>query len=161
MPEPTASATSANCEPRLIRDVVRFVLVAGLAVWIGGLTFYAAIVVPAGIETFGSIPQGFATQRATASLNVIGACVLAMLLANAIRMRCRSLWLTWVALILVQFLLFLQHGRLSAGLDPTTQSINAADFYDQHRWYLLLTSAQWLLGWTHLWLLLRSSTKPT
>jgi hypothetical protein len=158
MPEPTTSATSANREPRLVHDLVRFSLVSGLAVWIGGLTFYAAFVVPVGIKMFGSVPQGFATQRATASLNLIGVCVLAMLLAHAIRTRCRSFWLTWSALALVQALLFLQHGRLTAGLDPTTQSINAADFYDQHRLYLLLTAAQWLLGWTQLWLVLRNSS---
>ena len=52
-----------------------------LAVWWGGFTFYALVVVPTGHQVLRSkVRQGFITQQVTNQLNVLGAVTLALLL---------------------------------------------------------------------------------
>ncbi|HND55144.1 MAG TPA: hypothetical protein PLV92_22170, partial [Pirellulaceae bacterium] len=67
-----------------VERVCRAALLPLWAVWWGGLTFYAAFVVPAGTELFGSVEQGFLTQQATLRLNQLSWCVIALLLVLAI-----------------------------------------------------------------------------
>lgn len=141
---------------RMVRDAWRFVLLAGTSLWLGGLTFYALFVVPIGTSLSGSVQQGFLTQRVTAELNMISSVVLILLLINAVTAHRRSLWLTWIGLTLAQLLLIVQHGRLSAALDPVTQTIIYEGFYDQHRLYLWVTAGQWVLGWSHVWCTVRN-----
>ena len=152
----TEPLSNSSRRQRMIRDAWRVALLAGLSLWLGGLTFYALIVVPTGTSLWGSVQQGFLTQRVTAELNMISSVVLILLLINAVIARRRSLWLTWIGLTLAQLLLIVQHGRLSAALDPVTQMIIGEGFYDQHRVYLLVTAGQWVLGWSHFWCVIRN-----
>ena len=54
------------------------VAIAALAVWLGGLVFYATLVIPAGAEVLGGHTAfGFVTREVTNRLNLLGSAVLA------------------------------------------------------------------------------------
>ena len=55
-----------------------------MAIWWGGLTFYAVFVVPTGVEVLGGeTEQGFVTQRVSNSINLLATLTLAVLVWNA------------------------------------------------------------------------------
>jgi hypothetical protein len=132
----------------------RFLVLVGLMFWLGGFTFYAAIVVPVGQEVLGShLQQGMITQRVTNYLNLAGAIALLPLGWDAARARDTSAprrllrrlsWATMAALLVA--LLWL-HPRLDALLDVDAfRLIDARSFRMQHRWYLWLSTLQWACG---------------
>lgn len=133
-----------------------FIVISLWALWIGGLTFYALIVVPIGGELLGETQQGFITQQVTQWLNAIG---IAALLALAWAAAARPGGGQWTSLTLLAALhagLMLVHHQLGPLLDA--QAIEVLDpdrFYQVHRVYLVLTTFQWLLGWRHLWLVIK------
>ena len=132
----------------------QFAVTAILAVWWGGLTFYAAIVVPLGIEQFGGAEQGSLTQRVTVRLNIAGTIVGIGLLADALfrRPRNRRAVTASGALLGLQVWLWILHSRLSRWLDAASSSPHSDIlFYQEHRIYLWVTSAQWLIGLACLW----------
>ena len=134
-----------------------FIVISIWALWLGGLTFYALIVVPIGGELLGETQQGFITQQVTQWLNGIGT---AALLALAWRARARPVrgqWLNLALLAGLQAALVFVHLQLGPMLDG--QAIEVLDpdrFYLVHRVYLILTTFQWLLGWRHLWLVIKA-----
>lgn len=113
--------------------------------WWGGLTFYAAVVVPIGTSQFGSVEQGFLTQQVTVWLNVMCGLVIVGLTIRVVQGHRYRLGLVTLLLALVTGALVWQHSRLSALMDPASRTI-ADGFYPQHALYLWLTTAQWLLG---------------
>lgn len=125
----------------------RVLSLLGLALWVGGFTFYSAVVIPALHETIGSVEGGFVTQNVTNSLNTIGvavlaACSLAIALEPAsARSRGRILRIVLLvtsAVLLV--LLIIWHRRMDQHLDST----GLRSFYSLHRVYLVASTAQWL-----------------
>jgi hypothetical protein len=165
---PSASARSANTSAAAaiglaghyadpIRAVIsnamwRYLLILALAFWLGGLTFYALVVVPIGADILGSTGQGFITQRVTNELNLMGAGVLAMLLANMVKQRGRLLTATWLVLAATQVALVAMHRWLDAMLDASTQEIADGErFYKRHGIYLDVTAVQWAALLVHLW----------
>ena len=129
-----------------MRSLARFVAVAALAVWIGGLTFYALVVIPIGTEVVGRTMQGLITQGATNWLNAIGVVALVLLLPS---LRARWMLITWGALAVTLVALVALHTRLDALL-VGREVANHDTFYNWHRAYLLVTAAQWLAGLVHL-----------
>lgn len=126
----------------------RFIVAVSLAVWWGGLTFYAAFVVPLGIEQFGGAEQGMLTRHVAIRLNVGGTIVGVCLLAEALW---RSPWnlrvVLAISLLSLQVWLWMLHAKLSHWMDVSLSApLSAGSFYDQHRIYLWVTSAQWLVG---------------
>ena len=133
-----------------------------LSLWWGGLTFYAAIVVPIGSELLSNTTQGFITQQVTHWLN--GACLLALVTTLVVLMQNRSQrtdgrgnaadfgrrktdWALWSIVAVSLVALFFVHRSLSAFLDVESMSVSdSARFYAVHRWYLLVTTLQWLAG---------------
>jgi len=138
----------------------RFLVVAALAVWMGGFTFYASFAIPAATELLGGHrAAGFITQRVTQSLNLCGAIALAILLWNlvagwrvaAARER-RWLAGAWAFLLAGEIALFVLHPLLDAKLDPATQQIlRGSNFESWHRAYLWISTAQWLAALPLLW----------
>lgn len=138
----------------------RFLVVAGLAVWMGGFTFYSSFAIPAATELLGGHRQaGFITQRVTGPLNVCGAITLAILLWNVIAgwrvasHRERG-WLagTLAFLIAAEIALFVLHPLLDAKLDVASQQIlPGSDFDSWHRAYLWISTAQWIASLPLLW----------
>lgn len=119
------------------------------AAWWGGLTFYAAVVVPIGTRQLGSLEQGFVTQQVTRWHNTLLAAMTFYLLIESRR---RPRWFRMIVggLLLVQAGLWLQHQQLTALMDTTSQSVTD-DFYAEHAIYLWLTTAEWLLGIAIAW----------
>ena len=136
----------------MVATVRYFFALAAITLWLGGLTFYAAFVVPIGSSIHGSMQQGLVTQVVTNRLNVVG--VVAIGLLGWQCWSVRSWWLrgTWCLLVAVQLALFAAHLPLDAMLDAEQVSVTDPDqFYQLHRVYLILTTVQWLAGTLHLW----------
>ena len=145
----------------MCKTLRRFVGLVSLALWWGGLTFYALVVVPIGSDVFGATAQGFVTQRVTHWLNGIGVVTLVLLLWNLTAVRRRLLIVTWLLLASCLASLAMLHGSLDGLLDPQSQTVNDAErFYKLHRVYLVLTAVQWLAGLAHLWGLRLPDQRP-
>lgn len=120
-------------------------IVLMFAVWWGGLTFYAAVVVPTGSEEIGETTQGFITQRVTQWHNAILTAMTACLIIEAWRQKRRLPWGIVCGLALVDTALMAQHVQLTAMMD--FDSWNVLDgFYPKHAMYLWLTAVEWALG---------------
>ncbi len=122
------------------------------AVWWGGLTFYAAVVVPLGTEEFGSMEQGFLTQRVSLWLNLACCVMIAGLICWTLATRRRSLGLLTGGLAVLTALLVYQHLRMTRMMDVELRGVTPG-FYAEHAVYLWLTTAQWILGACVPWLL--------
>ena len=139
-----------------MKAIARYLAVVTLALWIGGLSFYALVVVPVGTDVIGGTEQGFVTQRVTGWLNWIGVASLAVLLPSV---RTRWMLATWAVLVLTLIALFALHLRLDSLLDGKTREvISPSAFYNWHRAYLIVTAAQWLAGVIHLWSVVQSTS---
>src|SRR5437660_7364466 len=106
----------------------RYLVVAAVALWLGGFTFYASVVVPIGTERLGRVGQGFITQRVADWINLIGFIALWPLLWDAwagapgrpARFARLSLWLALAGTLAVLWFL---HGSLSELLDDETDHV--------------------------------------
>ncbi len=100
----------------------RFLVASGLGLWLGGFTFYSAVVIHVGAEILGDHrPVGFITQEVSNWLNLIGAIVLAILLWNmaaiwpaATRCRQTGLIVTWLSMAIGMVALVVLHHALDA-----------------------------------------------
>ena len=136
-----------------------------LAVWWGGFTFYALVVVPTGHSVLRSkVRQGFITQEVTNKLNILGAETLVLLLWQCVATRreigspawFRTAAISWAVLAATLALLCWLHPRLDALLDAEHRSVLDDDkFYALHRIYLVIATGQWLAGGVHLASLVR------
>lgn len=135
---------------RLVRLSTRAVL----ALWWGGLTFYALVVVPIGAEVLGNhTEQGFITQRVSQWLNALGALAAVLTLPGAIRRRATLVRLAWLLMAAAQGMLFVLHPWLDRYLDARAHEVlEAGAFYALHRGYLLVTAVQWVGVSLLLWL---------
>ena len=148
--------------------VRRFLLLLALGIWLGGLTFYALVVIPAGQDVLRShVKVGFITERVTTKLNWIGIAALAVLLWNIIatggsagpKLRTGLLG-TWGVLTLLQVMLFFLHPALERLLDHQAREVlDELGFYGIHRVYLIVTTLQWSCALAHLALVLASWRK--
>lgn len=131
---------------------MRFVLVVlSLALWLGGLTFYAGVVVPVGTQILGSVEQGFVTQKVTNWLNLIGSVVLLVLLWDIRAQRTRIKLAAFILMFCCQAALFLLHPQLDALLDAENRVVSdSVAFYGWHRWYLIVTTVHWAAGAVYL-----------
>jgi hypothetical protein len=142
-----------------MRVALRVVIALLFAIWWGGFTFYAAVVVPIGQHVLGSATaQGFVTQPVSDRINLIGAVVIAVSCWNLIAVRrgatprvWRVLVISWAVLAIFQVALFVLHPWLDGMLDMTTRSIAAehSTFYAAHRVYLLVATGQWVAATVH------------
>jgi hypothetical protein len=128
------------------------------SLWWGGLTFYAAVVIPVGSDHFGKTAQGFVTQRVTWVLNG-AAVVLLLLLARPIWRNPERLGrISWSIMAIATGGLIVVHRQLDSFLDFTERAV-AADtpFYGWHQVYLWLTIVSWVTGPIMAWRWLRDS----
>jgi len=139
----------------------RFLVIQALMLWQGGFLFYAAFVVPAGAQMFGTEAQGTVTARVTESLNLCGVAALAILLWellatwNGPRRRLRVA--CWTILLVGQGLLFYLHRDLTGMMDADrTFVVKRTSFYSIHQVYLIASTVQWAIGLVFTWLMLRT-----
>jgi Na+-driven multidrug efflux pump len=144
-----------------MRVAWRWVVLATLMMWVGGFTFYTAIVVPLGTEQLGGIGQGFITREVTRRINIAASIALVALLldqwvtADPLRARRWGRLGLWLLLAGSQVALFVLHGWLDSYLDPETQHIEQRpSFYQWHRLYLWLHTGQWFVALFEIGLML-------
>ncbi|MGI8982119.1 MAG: hypothetical protein ACR2FY_23050 [Pirellulaceae bacterium] len=137
----------------------RILLLATLALWLGGLTFYALVVVPVGTQQLGATSQGFITERVTARLNWLACVVLLVVLVDLVRVRDRFRIALWLFMVLCQVALFLMHAQLRSLMDFRNHDVDSS-FYAAHRIYLLVTAAQWLAGWACFASIVSAGSEP-
>lgn len=131
----------------LAAHLVHFLTALFVSLWWGGLTVYAAIVVPIGSDVFGATDQGFVTQQVTHWLNGLAAAALLLSAWRVFTVGPRWLRATWLSLSVALLALLALHVIMDGMLDAQGQSIiDTEQFYGIHRWYLLVTAGQWLAG---------------
>jgi hypothetical protein len=141
----------------MLTAVRQYLVVLAIALWLGGFTFYALVVVPTGAEVLGgSVEQGFVTRVVTRHLNVIALGALVVLLWNVAIERGKLLAATWLGMALAQLALLAIHPQLDAMLDPTTHDV-ASNFHFLHEIYLWIAAIQWGLGLAHIWCVLAAN----
>jgi hypothetical protein len=139
----------------------RFIVIAAIAFWLGGFTFYAGVAVPMGVEVLGTHKAvGFITQRVTHWLNIAGVFALSILLANLLigwrpagkRLR-RMLLFTFAVMAAIEIELFILHPVLDRLLitQPVREILDVDRFDTWHRVYLISSSFQWFFGVLHVW----------
>jgi hypothetical protein len=117
-----------------------------MAVWLGGFTFYAGVVVPILHDEFDSITGSAVTRRATDALNLIGLATL-------------PLWWSWAwfagrsgpapwrrgrsVLLAVSSISLLALIAMHEHMDRLLDSTGLRNFYPWHRAYLITSTAQW------------------
>lgn len=133
------------------------------ALWVGGFTFYAFVVIPTGDRVLGShTPMGFITQVATGYLNGIG--VVALLLSalaiwqlQRARIPVRLLSLSWLISAAILTLLIALHNRMDTALDnPHRAVLSAPNFYPLHEIYKLAYIPMWAASIATVWLLIQA-----
>lgn len=133
----------------------RMLVVLAGALWLGGLTFYASVVIPTAHGVLGShTTVGFITRQVTGWINILAVVALVVFLGNLVATRAAhgprlrlALGGAWAAMAAVQVGLFALHPRLDRLLDPEAMEILAPErFYTLHQVYLIGTSAQLLAG---------------
>jgi len=146
-----------------MRSAWRFAVLAAFFFWVGGFTFYTAVVVPIGTELLGRDGQGFITRDVTRRINLAAAVSLTLLFADLFVTSGtpRARWGLWLFMTACQVALFWLHAHLDAHLDPATHSIRERpSFYQWHRVYLWLHTVQWAAALLTLWLWLRAGGTP-
>jgi hypothetical protein len=147
----------------------RIAAVLTMAFWWGGLTFYALIVVPIGVDVLGgATEQGFITRQVSDYINLAGAGTLLVLLWNASASWRKTGWqiksilaTTWLIMAGAQLALFVVHARLNAMLDLQNQAVaEPSSFHPLHEFYLTVTGIEWFAGLTHLVTMLVDWQKP-
>lgn len=136
-----------------------------LAMWMGGFTFYAEIVIPTASHVLGSHRQvGFITQQVTHWLNLIGIAALAVFLWNLLaewprQPARRRLCLAgaWATMLLSHVGLFATHPFIDRLLDAQTRGISDFDrFENLHTVYLGFATLQWFAALFYAWVSLQA-----
>ena len=138
----------------------RFLVLITLIFWLGGFTFYSAVVVPIGRQVLGSHrDQGFITRHVAPWLNIACAVFLATSAWDVFSFSPACKWprrIVWLLLAATLIALFALYPYLDELLNPDTWQVRMrTHFRGMHAWYLSISTAQWALGLTLLFLLLR------
>ena len=126
---------------------LRWLALVTMAVWLGGFTFYSAVVVPALEEVMGKVAAGESVTRfVTVPLNQIAwltVGVWTVLAMTEWRLGPKWLRLARAALIAIDGVtlawMHLTHGVLGRMLDSGTKN----GFYTLHERYLIASTVQW------------------
>jgi hypothetical protein len=129
----------------------RWFLLWLLMFWLGGFTFYAAVVVPIGTDVLGSsLQQGAITRQVTNWLNLAGAATLGAWAVELVvspaptPLRQRLRWLSWCVMAVPLLALIVLHPLMAGLLDAPV--LDKDTFRTLHRWYLWLSTVQWAAG---------------
>ena len=153
-----------------IASIRHALALAAFALWWGGFTFYAVVVIPTAQKILRSHTRvGFITQEVTHWINLASVIALVFLGWELLRAaaltpgRRRALWIAWLLMAGLQIGLFILHPMLDRLLDFSAREIlDEPRFYFLHRVYLCLSTAQWLAGWVMLggWFAPNGAGKP-
>jgi len=128
----------------------RFLVLVALMFWLGGFTFYAAVVVPIGTEILGSASaQGFVTRVVTNYLNLSAAigCLLFLWDSAAVKVMQKPRLACCLGIMVALAVLVWLHPRMEELLDPERERVlSRSTFGPLHRTYLWVSTAQWAFG---------------
>jgi len=150
-----------------------FVVIAAIAFWLGGFTFYAGVAVPMGVEVLGGHRAiGFVTERVTNWLNVAGVAALTIFAGNTLLSWRTSgkavrwtLLITLALMVLIEVELIVLHPMMDRLMvfQPRRDIIDEDKFELLHHVYLISTTVQWFMGMIHVWcicVLLQKRSQP-
>lgn len=149
--------------------IVRYLGVIGLAFWVGGIAFYGGLVIPRAHEILDSHREvGFVTRQVTGTANVLGAVVLAVLLAHLILVWKRRgkgdrimLTTSWGLMAAALIALIVIRSSLDGMLDPSAlKVVDRPRFVPLHERYLNGTSILTLAALVHLWAMIKPVPSP-
>lgn len=126
--------------------VLRFLCLFSLSVWVGGFTFYSAVVIPVLHESLGSLETGYVTQQVTDYLNAVGGVAVALWWLAAFADRSAgsvSARRARLGLLAATTVLLLGQLGLHRVMDGRLESGGLRGFYPLHRVYLVASTAQW------------------
>jgi len=128
----------------------RFLLIAAIALWVGGLTFYATFVLPEAHHVLDShLQTGLITRGVTLRLNHIGVIVIVLMLwdllaTRASRKHTAALLMLWLIITTAHVGLLVMHTRLSAMVDAVNGvTVDPNVFRVAHTRYEQITGGQW------------------
>ncbi|MBM3994529.1 MAG: hypothetical protein FJ303_10315 [Planctomycetes bacterium] len=124
--------------------------------WQGGFLFYGAVVVTIGSTVLESdFAQGLITRYVAVALNITGGVVLLAWTWDLISERHSRLtlrWSAWTMLLASVIALACIHPNMDALIDAHRKTLHDADrFHHLHRWYLRISTAQWLTSVVFTW----------
>jgi hypothetical protein len=131
------------------RLLLRFICLFSLSIWLGGFTFYSAVVIPILHRSLGVGQTGPITQRVTDFINAAGGVTVILWWLSAwversanpaIARRARLALLAGSTITLL-VLVFLHQV-----MDRRLESSGLSGFYVLHRAYLIASTAQWLMN---------------
>lgn len=129
--------------------LLRFLYQLAFAIWLGGFTFYSAVVIPVLHEELGRFDTGLVTQQVTRALNTTGcvAVFLGWMAAWAERSNeCRWISRVRLGLLAATTILLLALLSLHPIMDARLASGSLRGFYPLHRIYLNLSTSQWVVN---------------
>jgi hypothetical protein len=134
-----------------------------LSLWVGGFTFYSAFVIPVLHDHLGSLEAGSITRSVTDTLNLIGVVTLALWWAIAGLERKagtaaarRARW----ALLATTSVLLMGLIGLHQVMDDRLDGSRMRGFYELHRLYLIVSTAQWVMNLALMFVNLRVGMAP-
>jgi len=139
----------------------RYLFVLTFAWWMGGLTFYALVVIPTAEHVLGNHREvGFITQQVTMWLNLSGFVPLLVLLGNMVGdWGFARRWLrfglagTWILMLVSHLGLFAAHSWVTQILDiPHHRILQFDSFEVRHAVYEGIVTIQWTAALVHAWL---------
>jgi hypothetical protein len=133
---------------RFVRLAVRSLAVLAYAIWVGGFTFYGAVVLWVVHDAYGSLEAGQITQKVTDTLNLIGVgTLLVWTVMGWLERHARPRWARnalyglLLTSALLQIFLFVDH-RI---LDERLATHGLEGFYAYHSVYLNASTVQWVV----------------
>lgn len=116
------------------------------ALWLGGLAFYAVVVIPIGVARWGAHQQGLLTAAVAIRLNWIAVASIACAVVDAVRRRERWIFAAAFLLAIAQVILFALHDRMTQLLSTGADGLADGGFNDAHLLYLVISTVQWFVG---------------
>lgn len=123
--------------------ILRLARLAGLALWLGGFTFYSGAVIPILHDELDSLRTGTITQQATDRLNLIGGTTLAVWWASRLHRGLRGWGLRRLAASTALLIVLV---ALHEVMDRRLDEGRLRGFYPWHRAYLIVSTAQWAVN---------------
>src|SRR5262245_47242438 len=134
--------------PAGLARLVRLLALLAFSVWLGGFTFYSAMVIPVLHDVMDSTDAGSITQRVTYRLNALGIVALVGCAASLRLDRARTAACSRNAVVLLAtstgLLLFLV--ALHNVMDRLLAGGSLRGFYPLHRLYLVASTVQWFVN---------------